>query len=121
MLLKRAGESKKSKSKTHRRLHPHDPNQGGGGKAAGGVFQGGVFQERVFQDGGKEGGGAEGAPKKSSMQMAREALFALLRAAQVLAPGLGLGIGIGLGLGLGVGLPGVMVPAAIAVVIGVCV
>ena len=78
MLLKRAGESKKSKSKTHRKLHPHEA---GGSKAAGGVFPGG----------GKEGGGAEGAPKKSSMQMAREALFALLRAAQVLAPGLGLG------------------------------
>ena len=36
--------------------------------------------------------------------MARETLFALLRAAQVLALGLGVGVGVGVGLGVGVGV-----------------
>jgi len=70
MLLKRAGDAKKTGKKSKKK-------EGGGSKDGGGGKEGG---------GDKEGGGAKGAPNKSSMQVAREALFALLRAAQVLAP-----------------------------------
>ena len=65
MLLKRAGDAKKTGKKTKKK------KEGGGDKEGGG---------------GKDGSGADGSPNKSSMQMAREALFALLRTAQVLAP-----------------------------------
>ena len=56
MLLKRAGDAKKTDKKTKKK------KEGGGD------------------------GGVEGSRNKSSMQVARETLFALLRGAQVLAP-----------------------------------
>ena len=58
VLLKRAGDAKRTGKKTDKKHKRKD----------------------------KGGSGVEGSPTKSSMQMAREALFALLRAAQVLAP-----------------------------------
>ena len=65
VLLKRAGDAKKTGKKTKKKKEGSGDKEGGDGK---------------------EGSGADGSPNKTSMQMAREALFALLRAAQMLAP-----------------------------------